>query len=447
QREETRLAGRDRLIDLADAGGFDGWLINHIVWYDSVIHGRPSFSGQNSVNCVKRRLPEAAGSILLNYCWTADLVEKSTAGRLAELQSSSSSTLTVLCRRRLLRPWLPRRRGFNCSEAVPNDCRESAAGGVGTVRARLGLRDLPIGGLKTRRSRWRRREPLESLVTGPWSFWAGRDFHCWRQPRPWAGRRLNTAFCLARRVWPKWDRARLVLHKRLEQLVGGAPDAALLAVRALVVVSGSRGAWQGGGCLTPSRLSGGVRRRGIGRQRLAANCLCRALKLVYSLDSVFEDRPLDSCDRLSGCYSTGATHPVSILAAGGGATSGSSSNSLISSLTYSVGSGGGSSQTLVFSRNCAPAKLQGDVYSEPAACGCTAARRVAHACTPEGADPALVDGNNKDATSYADKDCRTGTAVPVFLSCYTDWNRLNPGVRLTWPGEGALVRERPLQRP
>uniref|UniRef100_A0A1I8FS77 Mannosyl-glycoprotein endo-beta-N-acetylglucosaminidase n=1 Tax=Macrostomum lignano TaxID=282301 RepID=A0A1I8FS77_9PLAT len=115
--EKDAIGWADRLIDLADAGGFDGWLINV----------------ENSVNALNEDFLIAAGSILLNYCWTADLL-KSTASRLAKLQSPSSSTLTVYVGVDCFGRGCLRRRRLQLLEAV-RMMFENQQLGVGLFRA------------------------------------------------------------------------------------------------------------------------------------------------------------------------------------------------------------------------------------------------------------------------------------------------------------------------
>ncbi|PAA81904.1 hypothetical protein BOX15_Mlig017838g2, partial [Macrostomum lignano] len=480
--EKDAIGWADRLIDLADAGGFDGWLINvevalpaelvpalqafvrrlksksslHIVWYDSVITDG-QLLWQNSVNALNEDFLIAAGSILLNYCWTADLL-KSTAGRLAELQSSSSSALTVYVGVDCFGRGCPGGGGFNCSEAV-RMIVENQQLGVGLF--------APGWAYETCRSAAEPDEAdgdaanlWESLVDRTLEFWAGMT-PLLGEPRPLAGRRLNTAFCLGQGVC-KWDRGRLVSTNAWNSLweAHPMPHYWLCGAEQHLSLCRSR-AWQGGGCLRVA-LSGGVG-GGIGgnggcelplfRLSLPARQV-RALKLVYSLDSVFEDRPLDP---VTVCLvAKYRRHSSSVDSIGGGAQRQQqqqlivlchSSESRLSCSEmatvqshYSVGSGGGSSQTLVFPRTVRR-EVEGDAYSE--AGGAAGHGGVVwHMVYTEAADPALVDSNNKDA-GYVDKDCVL-EQLCLFFILPSRLESTEPVCVYLGQVKVALVRDRPL---
>uniref|UniRef100_A0A1I8FLL4 Mannosyl-glycoprotein endo-beta-N-acetylglucosaminidase n=1 Tax=Macrostomum lignano TaxID=282301 RepID=A0A1I8FLL4_9PLAT len=377
--EKDAIGWADRLIDLADAGGFDGWLINvevalpaelvpalqafvrrlksksslHIVWYDSVITDG-QLLWQNSVNALKRRLPDSGRLNPVELLLDCRLVEvySRQAGRASVVVLFGSNRL---CRRRLLRPWLPGGGGFNCSEAV-RMIVENQQLGVGLF--------APGWAYETCRSALNQTKPMETprtfgrvWWTGLWS--SGRHDSTAGEPGPWLDDGgIAAAWC----------------HKRLEQLVGGAPDAATIGCAVLsstcrCVVAVSRLA--GGGCLRVA-LSGGVG-GGIGgnggcelplfRLSLPARQV-RALKLVYSLDSVFEDRPLDpvtvclvakyrrhssSVDSIGGRAQRQQQQQLIVLCHSSESRLSCSEMATVQS-HYSVGSGGGSSQTLVFPR-------------------------------------------------------------------------------------------------
>uniref|UniRef100_A0A1I8FHU1 Mannosyl-glycoprotein endo-beta-N-acetylglucosaminidase n=1 Tax=Macrostomum lignano TaxID=282301 RepID=A0A1I8FHU1_9PLAT len=430
--EKTRLGWADRLIDLADAGGFDGWLINvevalpaelvpalqafvrrlksksslHIVWYDSVITDG-QLLWQNSVNALNEDFLIAAGSILLNYCWTADLLQRQAGGASVIVLFDSNR----LCRRRLLRPWLPGGGGFNCSEAV-RMIVENQQLGVGLF--------APGWAYETCRSAAEPDEAdgdaanlWESLVDRTLEFWAGVT-PLLGEPRPWAGRRLNTAFCLGQGVC-KWDRGRLVSTNAWNSLweAHPMPHYWLCGAEQHLSLCRSR-AWQGGGCLRVA-LSGGVG-GGIGgnggcelplfRLSLPARQV-RALKLVYSLDSVFEDRPLDPVT-VVWLLSTGA-HSSSVDSSGGVQSH------------YSVGSGGGSSQTLVFPRTVRR-EVEGDVYSEAGGAAGNGGV-VWHTVYTEAPTPLWSMAITKTPAMLTKTAYWNSCAC--FLSCLADWNRLN----------------------
>uniref|UniRef100_A0A1I8FE20 Mannosyl-glycoprotein endo-beta-N-acetylglucosaminidase n=1 Tax=Macrostomum lignano TaxID=282301 RepID=A0A1I8FE20_9PLAT len=373
--EKDAIGWADRLIDLADAGGFDGWLINvevalpaelvpalqafvrrlksksslHIVWYDSVItDGQLLMAEQRQ--CVERRLPDSGSRLnpveLLLDCRLVEVYSRQ-AGRASVVVLFGSNRL---CRRRLLRPWLPRRRRLQLLGGCANDCRESAAGRW-TVRARLGLTRPADRRLNQTKPMETRANLWESLVDRTLGVLGRHDSTAGRTPAL-AGRRLNTAFCLGQGVC-KWDRGRLVSTNAWNSLRTPMPHYWLCGAEQHLSLCRSR-AWQGGGCLRVAperRVGGGIGGNGgcelpLFRLSLPARQV-RALKLVYSLDSVFEDRPLDPVTVCLVAKYRGHSS-VSILSAGS---------------HYSVGSGGGSSQTLVFPRTVRR-EVEGDAYSE-----------------------------------------------------------------------------------
>uniref|UniRef100_A0A1I8JMV4 Mannosyl-glycoprotein endo-beta-N-acetylglucosaminidase n=1 Tax=Macrostomum lignano TaxID=282301 RepID=A0A1I8JMV4_9PLAT len=336
----------------------------HIVWYDSVIT-----DGQ--LLWQKQHFLIAAGSILLNYCWTADLL-KSTAGRLAELQSSSSSALTVYVGVDCFGRGCPGGGGFNCSEAV-RMIVENQQLGVGLF--------APGWAYETCRSAAEPDEAMETPRTfgRVWTleFWAGMT-PLLGEPRPLAGRRLNTAFCLGQGVC-KWDRGRLVSTNAWNSLweAHPMPHYWLCGAEQHLSLCRSR-AWQGGGCLRVA-LSGGVG-GGIGGNggcELPLFHRVRALKLVYSLDSVFEDRPLDP---VTVCLvAKYRRHSSSVDSIGGGAQR-QQQQQLIVLLCHSTSAVAAAAARLcVFPRTVRrEVEVEGDAYSEAGGRGWPRRGRVAH---------------------------------------------------------------------
>uniref|UniRef100_A0A1I8ITY4 Mannosyl-glycoprotein endo-beta-N-acetylglucosaminidase n=1 Tax=Macrostomum lignano TaxID=282301 RepID=A0A1I8ITY4_9PLAT len=405
--EKDAIGWADRLIDLADAGGFDGWLINvevalpaelvpalqafvrrlksksslHIVWYDSVITDG-QLLWQNSVNALNEDFLIAAGSILLNYCWTADLL-KSTAGRLAELQSSSSSTLTVYVGVDCFGRGCPGGGGFNCSEAV---------------RMIVENQQLGVG-----------------LFAPGWAYETCRSA---AEPDEADGDAAN--------LWRVGSRPPGV-HKRLETACGRRTRCRTIgcAVLSSTLSLWSSRAWQGGGCLRVA-LSGGVG-GGIG-----GNGGCELPLFRLSLPARQVPRSEAGAQRQQQqqlivlCHSSESRLSCSEMAT-------------VQS-HYSVGSGGGSSQTLVFPELCA-GKLKATSTARPAARAGNGGV-VWHTVYTEAADPALVDGNNKDA-SYADKDCVL-EQLCLFFILPSRLESTEPVCVYLGQVKVALVRERPL---
>uniref|UniRef100_A0A1I8FDF9 Glyco_hydro_85 domain-containing protein n=1 Tax=Macrostomum lignano TaxID=282301 RepID=A0A1I8FDF9_9PLAT len=289
------------------------------------------------------------------------------SGRLAELQSSSSSTLTVYV-------------GVDC---FGRGCPAAAA----STARRLWALDCsrPAGPTRPADRRLNQTKPMETprtfgrvCVDRTLEFWAGVT-PLLGEPRPWAGRRVEHRVL----PWPgRGIAARLVSTNAWNSLweAHPMPHYWLCGAEQHLSLCRSR-AWQGGGCLRVA-LSGGVG-GGIGgnggcelplfRLSLPARQV-RALKLVYSLDSVFEDRPLDPVTvclvakyrRHSSSVDSSAgrqqQQQLIVLCHSSESRLSCSEMATVQS-HYSVGSGGGSSQTLVFPELCA-GEVEGDVYSE-----------------------------------------------------------------------------------
>uniref|UniRef100_A0A1I8FAI8 Mannosyl-glycoprotein endo-beta-N-acetylglucosaminidase n=1 Tax=Macrostomum lignano TaxID=282301 RepID=A0A1I8FAI8_9PLAT len=359
----------DRLIDLADAGGFDGWLINvEVALPAELVPALQAF--------VRRLKSKPAG-------WPS-------------FSRRPLRALTVYVGVDCFGRGCPGGGGFNCCGGCANDCRESAAGRW-TVRARLGLRDLPNRGLNQTKPMETPANLWESLVDRTLEFWAGMT-PLLGEPGPWLddGRlqvRLGRVFLNPL----EWDRGRLVSTNAWNSLwertrcrtIGCAVLSSTcrlcrsrrLAGRRLSTRRSERPASGGGiggngGCELP-----------LFRLSLPARQV-RALKLVYSLDSVFEDRPLD---------------PVTVCLV-------AKYRPLIQCRFYRRGPVSlqrrqwrrQQPDSGVFLELCA-----GKLKATPTARAGGAAGHggvVWHMVYTEAADPALVDSNNKDA-GYVDKDC------------------------------------------